>query len=676
MAPTGLNDIVDAYQVIEVAARGERSLFLAVRSNEAGFYWLLESAAPLAEVKARLGGASLFESGGLHYLALDVSAATVATLLALVPRLDPAFIGWRWVRLAESLAPLHQAGQTLPRERPLTLNSLKFTKSSQISFSPFADLGGQGQSFAAPEAGDGLPTPASDVYALGASLQAAIGGAGANARLAKVLARAMANDPRQRQADGRVLARELKKALPRRAVGNLRDDPVEETQSAGNAFGTLDGIIMAFGPIAALGILILGFLFFKDNAPTVDWSRFPFIFGGTPAADTTGGVARARGTPVPLPAGALSFDDYSIDLDAPCSVRIETMLSKGGVPLPAGAAVDFDVWLNGRAMSGVVVAPGSDLVVSRYTLAFSAPGFCPGGGAVRVRARAGDGEGELSVCEFGQPSDAAGVASLEGISLVGAQVDAAAFPALAAYFTAINTENAGTRLRGPFRCDLSVDNTPVKGFGMSAVDTQASPVTVALVMDVSGSMRGAPLTNARTAAAEFVRQIGPGSPICIYSFATNQAVTLAALDGLTAEGNTALYDVLISIASNQRRLGGRQAVIVLSDGADTVKRTTLAEALAQVQQLNVPVYTIGLQSPDLNPDILRQIASRTGGIYLEAPDSAALRGLYQKLRGQLVTQYQLRFDAPAPDRKAGTFTFRVLDRDRTLELTRAYTAAP
>lgn len=683
---TRLNDSIDAYQIIEVAARGDRSLFLAIRNQVEGFYWLLESDTPFDGAPDALDGA-LFDAGERHYFAFEVSAPSLATLLNLTPRLDPAFVGWRWVRLVDSLGTMHRTGQTLSRPQPLSLSSLRFTRASHLTLAMDARPDGNADQFVAPEARTGTPTPPADVYTLSALLWAVIGDVDANRSLATVLAKATATDPLARPADGHALAQALKKALPRRAVGDLGDEPVAaERNPDRTVFGMLDGIIMALGPVAAFGILVAGLLLFRDRVPGLDLSRLPF-FGSDSGADaSSGGRPRARGTPVPLPAGPLAFGDYKVELDAPCSVRLESALTKGGAPLPNGAAVDFDVWLNGRPMSGVVVAPSSEINSSQWSLAFSAPCFCPGGGAIRVRARAGDGESELSVCEFGQPSDAVGVVSLQNLTIVGAQVDTTSFPALTAYFTAINADSAGTRLHGSFRCSLAIDGAPVNSFTLSAVDSQASPVTVALAMDVSGSMRGAPLLNAKAAAGEFVRQIGAGSAICLYSFSTTvkrlttctteRAVVLAALDGLIADGNTALRDVIISIAANQRQLGGRQAVIVLTDGADTASRASLSDMLAQVQQLNVPIYTIGLINPDLTPDVLRQISGRTGGGYLETPDAASLKDLYEKVRGQLATQYQVRFDSPAPDRKNGSFTFRVMDRERSIELTRDYTSAP
>jgi len=59
MPETRVNDIIDVFQVIEVAARGERSLFLTVRNAIEGFYWLLEAARPFDDLEPAAGSAAL-----------------------------------------------------------------------------------------------------------------------------------------------------------------------------------------------------------------------------------------------------------------------------------------------------------------------------------------------------------------------------------------------------------------------------------------------------------------------------------------------------------------------------------------------------------------------------------------------------------------------------------------
>ena len=70
--------------------------------------------------------------------------------------------------------------------------------------------------------------------------------------------------------------------------------------------------------------------------------------------------------------------------------------------------------------------------------------------------------------------------------------------------------------------------------------------------------------------------------MCVYAFSTAitrlQACTTdrkamsAAIGKLNAGGDTALYDALLSVSGDQRKQGGRQVMIVLSDGADTASR--------------------------------------------------------------------------------------------------------
>src|SRR5262249_44678975 len=163
--------------------------------------------------------------------------------------------------------------------------------------------------------------------------------------------------------------------------------------------------------------------------------------------------------------------------------------------------------------------------------------------------------------------------------------------------------------------------------------------------DVSGSMSGQPIQDARLAAANFVNQLGPLDSICIYSFSTqvhkvqncttDKKSVIRALDTLEVGHNTTLYDVLDTVAQEHAKLYGRQVILLLSDGADNISQTPLADALSHVQSINIPVYTIGLTSKDFQGQILEQIAKTTGGSFLQAPTSGELDKLFGQVRGQI-----------------------------------------
>ncbi|MDX1522389.1 MAG: VWA domain-containing protein [Anaerolineae bacterium] len=118
---------------------------------------------------------------------------------------------------------------------------------------------------------------------------------------------------------------------------------------------------------------------------------------------------------------------------------------------------------------------------------------------------------------------------------------------------------------------------------------------VLLVLDTSGSMEGDKITQAIAAANTFLDNMPPQNRVGLVSFDDdvellvepapfegNQAALRRAINGLTTEGNTALYDgiqqaidILQSSAENEAdRI---QSIVLLSDGQDTNSQVSLQQ---------------------------------------------------------------------------------------------------
>ena len=209
--------------------------------------------------------------------------------------------------------------------------------------------------------------------------------------------------------------------------------------------------------------------------------------------------------------------------------------------------------------------------------------------------------------------------------------------------------------------------------------------TVMLVMDVSGSMDAtdvAPsrLVAAKRAALSFLDQLPGTVRVGLISFSssvqtlaaptTDRAQIRSALGLLRASSGTAMGDGLvraleIQIASDAAPQASPLpsaspgaptiesiplAVVLLSDGANTVGTNQPIDAAEQAAQLGVPVYTIALGTPNgtiavatgrggamqtlpVPPDLdtLKQIAEITNASFFEAPTENDLRAIYQDL---------------------------------------------
>src|SRR5215471_610213 len=151
------------------------------------------------------------------------------------------------------------------------------------------------------------------------------------------------------------------------------------------------------------------------------------------------------------------------------------------------------------------------------------------------------------------------------------------------------------------------------------------PVTVGLVIDNSGSMRPK-RAEVITAALAFARASNNKDQIFVVNFNehvsfglpenipfTNKTAQLeAALSKVAPDGKTALYDA-VAAALDHLKKGNRdkQALIVVSDGADNASRHNLAQIMAQARQSDAIIYTIGIydkDDPDSKPGSLKRLA--------------------------------------------------------------------
>jgi tight adherence protein B len=175
---------------------------------------------------------------------------------------------------------------------------------------------------------------------------------------------------------------------------------------------------------------------------------------------------------------------------------------------------------------------------------------------------------------------------------------------------------------------------------------------------VSGSTAGAPIANAKRAAKSFVAQIPAGVRIGLVAFGdranvradftTDKARLGRLIDGLVAGGDTALYDAIALSSSRLGRVAGAQHnVVVFSDGKDTVKRTSLTQAVVSARAAQAAVTAVALRTADLDPASLNALATATGGRVIQVGQSAALAGAFQQVAKEIGSQYVLTYVSTA-----------------------------
>lgn len=193
-----------------------------------------------------------------------------------------------------------------------------------------------------------------------------------------------------------------------------------------------------------------------------------------------------------------------------------------------------------------------------------------------------------------------------------------------------------------------------------------TPVSVALVIDISGSMRPK-LGEVVVAALAFAQSSHPADELSTIGFNEQvfdaidghalEAADLhgleAALRGLRAEGQTALYDGLeAGLDRLDRSTHARKILLLVSDGGDNASVSTLDKVLARAKRSNVAIYTIGLFDPnaaDQNPKVLQALARATGGQRFLPASPSGLLGVCQRIAREIRSGYTMAFTPASRD---------------------------
>jgi VWFA-related protein len=181
-----------------------------------------------------------------------------------------------------------------------------------------------------------------------------------------------------------------------------------------------------------------------------------------------------------------------------------------------------------------------------------------------------------------------------------------------------------------------------------------------ILLDTSASMsKENRLGEAVQGAMQFFEKvITPKDRAAVITFAdhpnlavrfTNQQPLLAGgLAGLTASGNTALYDSVIYALYYFGGVKGKRTIILLSDGQDEGSRYTYGDVLEYARRSGVAIYTVGIGLSSQNTDTrlkLSRLADETGGRYFFIEKARELEGIYESIQKELRSQYLLAYQS-------------------------------
>lgn len=203
------------------------------------------------------------------------------------------------------------------------------------------------------------------------------------------------------------------------------------------------------------------------------------------------------------------------------------------------------------------------------------------------------------------------------------------------------------------------------------------PLTVAMLLDVSGSVRSVLADEREAAGAFFDTVLRPTDHALLMGFSSTLVLwqdftpssqrlrnALAQLHAVRFRGlppvgqampGTLLYDAVYQTAKGKLEgIPGRKAMLIVSDGLDNGSQKHLEDAVQAVQATNTIVYGVCYDQKFFGCAFLNSLARPTGGRMFMTGKKQTLDEIFHIIEEELRSQYSIGF-APANGTHDGKF---------------------
>jgi tight adherence protein B len=222
----------------------------------------------------------------------------------------------------------------------------------------------------------------------------------------------------------------------------------------------------------------------------------------------------------------------------------------------------------------------------------------------------------------------------------------------------------GTQSIDPTSVKVTLNGTPVSTSATLIGATPPPTITRAavIVIDISGSMKGAGIDGAKQAADAFLTAVPNDVQVGLITVSTkaalvakptvDRALVRADIAALVANGNTALYDGTV-LALQTVAYADSRTVVLLTDGHDEGSTDTLEQAVTAARAAGGTVLdavSFGTASAQVAP--LQELTSATGGRLLATTQAGDFAPAFQHAAQDIATQVLV--TAAVPTQYAGT----------------------
>ena len=195
---------------------------------------------------------------------------------------------------------------------------------------------------------------------------------------------------------------------------------------------------------------------------------------------------------------------------------------------------------------------------------------------------------------------------------------------------------------------------------IQSVSNEDSPVSIGIILDMSGSM-GGKTDRVHEAVAQFCEAANPQDEFFMIEFSDEPRLVTdftSASEDLEHEllfarpkGRTALLDAIyMGLHQMKRAKYGKKALLIISDGGDNHSRFGEREVKAAAKESDVMIYSIGIfdryvpTTEELRgPALLSELAEPTGGRSFTLESPAEMPDVARRIGIELRTQYVLAY---------------------------------
>ena len=225
---------------------------------------------------------------------------------------------------------------------------------------------------------------------------------------------------------------------------------------------------------------------------------------------------------------------------------------------------------------------------------------------------------------------------------------------------------------------------------LTVFSAEILPITVAVMLDTSGSMTGN-IETLKAGTEQFFLRLFKGDRARLGAFndkiqwasqrSGNRDELIASLRDVDYGNGTRLYDALGASLEELVGVEGRKVILVFTDGDDTASRMRFGTVLDRAQVDEVMVYAIGLAGRTpygqfTRPDrSLKKLAEETGGGYFELSRADQLTSTFTRVALELHSQYVLGFAPQSRDGKTHKLEVRMKKPGMTARARKSYVAS-